>query len=657
MSEGRFRGPLQARKAMLIKAFRSIILLLTVMWGGFLTAQHSMKTRDLRELAAVQSYMSLQKFDEAEANLARLLKKYPDAAELYYLSGEISSYKHDYPAAIASIEIGLKVDREESPRPYLMLGDIYTDAGQYVDALKCYENFLTILKRSNKVSAIARAEALVDQARTVANLAADPYPFTPMPVAGGINTPGSLEYFPSLSVDGKHMVFTRRVGRRQEDFYQSELLPDGNWSEAVPLRGINTDLNEGAQTITADGNYLIFTGCGRTDGFGSCDLYVSERVADQWSKAKNLGPSLNSLASESQPSLSRDGSLLFFASNRDGGMGNDDIYVSGRLPDGEWSRPVNLGPIVNTSGNDRYPYWAADNKTLYFTSNGRPGMGGADLFKTSVDESNKWEEPTNLGYPINTPGEETNLFIALDGMTAYFSKGVESDIDIYSFTLPEKVRPTPATYISVRVVDDATGRPLIAAVRLQPLQSGGQVSHSTTGEGGEWLTVLPTGTDYGFSVEKKGYLFYSDRFTLSGDYSSTKPFEVNVRLQAVGEDAFAEEADDDGAIVLRNVFFETASDSLLPISAEELDRLVSLLADREDLGVEIAGHTDDVGTKSSNQQLSERRASSVKSYLVENGIAGERIMAVGYGELRPIATNTTENGRASNRRTTFRLLF
>lgn len=639
-----------------IRIHRSIFLVLALALVGLLSAQ-SMKKRDLESLVMVQSLMTLQKFDQAEVDLERLLKKYPNKAELHYLSGEINGYQYEYSAAIASVERGLKVDREATPRAYRMLGDYQTGVGDYSAALESYERYLEAIKKKNSVSALTQAASIVDQARIVATLAADPYPFAPEPLGEGINTPGSLEYFPSLSVDGKHMIFTRRVERRQEDFFQSELLPDGKWGPAVPLRGINTDLNEGAQTITADGNYLVFTGCGRADGFGSCDLYVSERIGDAWSKAKNLGPTLNSRASESQPSLSRDGRLLFFASNREGGVGNDDIYVAGRTSDGGWSKPVNLGPTVNTTGNDRYPFWAADNKTLYFTSNGRPGMGGADLFKTSVDDRNQWEEPVNLGYPINTPGEETNLFIALDGKTAYFSKGIESDVDIYSFTLPEKVRPAPATYVSVRVVDDETGRPLIADVRLQPFSTVGQISRSTTGKGGEWLTVLPTGTDYGFSVEKTGYLFYSDRFTLSGNHSVAEPFEVNVRLQAVREDAFSDKSEEDGAIVLRNVFFETASDSLLPISAEELDRLAKLLTDREDLGVEIAGHTDNVGTETSNQQLSERRANSVKAYLGKRGISAQRITAVGYGELKPVDSNDTEQGRASNRRTTFRLLF
>ncbi len=630
-----------------------LALLLTLAAAG----QSNMKERDRRELASVQSLVALHKLEEAEAGLDKLLKKYPEVAELHYLSGEIHQYQHDYPAAIAALDRGIQLDNGRSYRAYLMLGEAHTLAGNYPEALENYESYLRALQGLGRASAIARAEGLVAQAKTVAGLAANPYPFTPEPLGSGINTTESLEYFPSLSIDGNRMLFTRRVDRRQEDFYQSERQADGSWGVAVPLGGVNTARNEGAQTITADGNYLIFTGCGRPGGLGSCDLYFSERIGERWSDARNLGESINTRASESQPSLSKDGKLLFFASNREGGLGNDDLYVAGRRPDGSWSRPVNLGPAVNTSGNDRYPFWAADNKTLYFTSNGRAGMGGADLFRTSVDSSNQWESPVNLGYPINTPGEETNLFVALDGKTAFFSKGIGDDVDIYTFELPERVRPAPATYVQVTVVDDQTGRPLTAAVRLQPQRAGGRVTANQTDRFGQYVTVLPTGVDYGFSVDKSGYIFYSDRFLLAGEYTASDPYELLIRLQPVGKETVAEAAGEDGAIVLQNVFFETGSADLLPLSTEELDRLVSLLREQDGVRVEIAGHTDDVGATEANQDLSEHRAASVKAYLVEQDIPAERITAVGYGESRPVGPNDTEEGRARNRRTTFRLLF
>ena len=616
-----------------------------------------LKRRDLEELTSVQSLMTLQRFTDAELRLAKLLKKYPAAAELHYLSGEINEYQGEYAEAITALEQGIRLDGGATPRAYRRLGKVHTLAGNYAAALDKYEAYLTAARQRERGTTVADAQKLVTQARTVAKLAANPYPYAPTPLGEGVNTTESLEYFPNLSVDGQRLLFTRRVNRQQEDFYESQRGPDGTWLAARPLTGVNTAMNEGAQTVTADGNYLVFTGCGRPEGLGSCDLYFSERRGGRWTMATNLGPSINTRASESQPSLSQDGHLLFFASSRPGGYGQDDLYVAGRRPDGSWSPPVNLGGTVNTAANDRYPFWAADNRTLYFTSNGRDGMGGADLFRTAVDSSNQWQEPINLGYPINTPGEETNLFIALDGKTALFSKGVADDVDIYAFELPEKVRPAAATYVAVTVVDDQTDQPLVADVRLQPQVQGGAVTTRTTDATGNYLTVLPVGVDYGFSIEKPGYLFYSDRFVLTENHSLTEPFELKVRLQPITELTTAADAEADGAIVLRNVFFETGSDALIGLSTEELDRLVALLQQQPELNVEIAGHTDDVGTEAANQDLSERRAQSVRAYLVTQGVAEDRIAAVGYGESRPVADNGTPTGRAENRRTTFRLLF
>ncbi len=635
-----------------------LLLFLSSTVGFGQSAQREMKKSELRELAATQSLMTLRKYPEAKEKLAKLIKKHDEVADLHYLDSEISRGQGNYSDAIISLKRGLAIEGPAATIAYKKVAELYTLNQEYGEALDYYEGYMSALERAGRSDELLeKAKSLVESARVVSDLASNPYPYEPTPLGAGINTSHSLEYFPSLSVDGQRLIFTRRVNKRQEDFYQSDRQPDGTWSTAVPLSGVNTPMNEGAQTITADGNYLIFTGCGRSDGMGSCDLFFSERIGDRWTEAQNVGPVVNSRASESQPSLSQDGSLLFFASNRDGGQGGDDIYVSGRRPDGQWSRPMNLGKNVNTSGNDRYPFWAADNKTLYFTSTGRKGMGGADLFMTTVDENNNWQEPQNLGYPINTPGEETNIFIGLDGKSAYFSKGVGDDIDIYTFELPEEARPAPATYVEVNVVDDLTGRPLIAKVRLQAQEKGGVVTASKTDQRGRYLTVLPTGLDYGFSVEKEGYLFYSDRFILAGEHTASEPFQLTIRLQPIEENTLVGEAEEDGAIVLRNVFFETASDELLDLSTEELDRLVALLKGQPGVGVEIAGHTDNVGSDVDNQRLSERRAVSVKRYLEQQGIAAERIHSVGYGESRPVESNETAEGRAKNRRTTFRLLF
>ncbi|MEL7161007.1 MAG: OmpA family protein, partial [Bacteroidota bacterium] len=359
--------------------------------------------------------------------------------------------------------------------------------------------------------------------------------------------------------------------------------------------------------------------------------------------------------------ISPDGRLLFFSSNREGGYGGNDIYASARTADGGWSKPQNLGPNVNTSGQESFPFWAADGRTLFFTSTGHPGLGGQDLFRIVLGADNTWGEATNLGYPINTADNETNLFIALNGSTAYFSKrridtlSGKADVDIYAFDLPEELRPDPATYVRAIITDAQSGSPLEASVRLRPLDQRAPPVVRSSDARGEFLAVLPAGKDYAFTVDLTGYVFYADRFTLPEGQWPKDPFLLEIALQPVPEAVATGGTEEDGATAFRNVLFATGSADLLPVSADELDRLAELLASAPTYRVTISGHTDDVGEEEENLDLSRKRAASVKDYLVAKGIAAERITTRGFGESRPVADNATEEGRAKNRRTTFLL--
>jgi outer membrane protein OmpA-like peptidoglycan-associated protein len=288
-------------------------------------------------------------------------------------------------------------------------------------------------------------------------------------------------------------------------------------------------------------------------------------------------------------------------------------------------------------------------------------MGGEDLFRVVLGADNVWGYPENLGYPINTSADETNLFIALNGKTAYFSKRKnntstgKADVDIHEFDLPEAIRPAPATYLEANITDAVTGKPLSAVFRLRPLLQDAPPLARQTDESGYLLAVLPAGKDYALTVAYPGYLFYSDRFSLASGYAPDEPYHLEIKLQPVAETVMQESTEEDGAIAFRNVLFATGSANLLPVSADELDRLATLLNQAPDYDVEIAGHTDNVGTEEDNLLLSQQRAASVKAYLVDQGIGENRINTLGYGETRPVDDNATEEGRAKNRRTTFRL--
>ena len=472
--------------------------------------------------------------------------------------------------------------------------------------------------------------------------------FTPKNVGDKINSPVS-EYFPSLSIDGKELFFTRKVRGYDEDFFSAKKQTT-DWSNSAPLGGnVNTDENEGAQMISQDGEWLVFAASNRRDGWGGFDIYISYLTPKGWSEAINLGGKINTEQWESQPCLSPDKRDLYFASKRRGGHGGSDIYVSHLQTDGTWSAPENLGPTINTSSDEQCPFIHADNQTLFFTSNGLPGYGGTDLFYSRKGPKAAWSVPENLGYPLNTIYDEGTLFIAADAKTAYYASDrsdSKGGMDIYSFELPENIRPNKTLWVRGKVFDQKTTKGLPSSVELIDLSTKQLISQVQTDERGNYLITLPVGKDYAFSVNRKGYLFYSDNFFLS-DHSIDSIYEKNIALQPIEANA---------SIVLKNVFFDVNKFDLKPESEAELDILVRLLNENPTLKIQIGGHTDNVGKPADNLALSNNRAKAVVRYLVSKNIAAQRLLAKGLGETQPIDDNKTEEGRAKNRRTEVKVI-
>ncbi|HEY6505980.1 MAG TPA: OmpA family protein, partial [Chitinophagaceae bacterium] len=459
----------------------------------------------------------------------------------------------------------------------------------------------------------------------------------------GINTAES-EYFPSLSLDGKELVFTRRIKDINEDFYYSR-RDTGQWPLAKPMEGdVNTPDNEAAQNISQDGQWLVFTANNRRDGFGGFDLYISFLTPQGWSEATNLGGRINSDQWDSQPCLSPDKKDLYFSSRRFGGYGGSDIYVSHLQPDGQWGKPENLGPGINSTADEQCPFIHADNQTLYFTSSHWQGYGDDDIFYVRKETGGKWSKPVNLGYPINTISREGTLFIAADGKTAYYASDRNDSrggTDIYSFELREDVRPYKTLWVKGKVFDKKTKAGLSSALELIDLSTKQLVSKTQTDEAGNYLVTLPVGKDYAFNVSRTGYLFYSDNFLLSRRPPDSS-YEKNIPLQPLDINAM---------IVLNNIFFDVNKFVLKPESQVELDKIVQLLKENPKLKIEISGHTDNAGKPADNLTLSNNRAKAVVNYLASNGIARQRLVAKGYGQAKPAADNKTEEGRARNRRT------
>ncbi len=366
---------------------------------------------------------------------------------------------------------------------------------------------------------------------------------------------------------------------------------------------------------------------------------------------ENLGEVVNSPQWDSQPSFSSDGKTLYFASNRPGGKGASDIWKTILQADGQWTPPVNLGDSINTREEEMAPFIHPDDQTLYFSSRGHPGMGGLDLFYSRKDVNGGWRKPVNLGYPINTCADEITLVVNARGNMAYISSdklGGKGRQDIYKFPLYREAQPMLTTYFKGIVYDEETRAKLEARFELVDLGNSKMVAESRSDRiTGEFLLALPTERNYALNVSRDGYLFYSDNFSLTGYNPQDKPLIKNIPLKPIriGE-----------AVILKNIFFDTDKFILKDESLVELQKLLALLQKNHGLKIEISGHTDNIGSEAHNLELSGNRAIAVYQYLLQHGISAGRLSHAGYGFSQPIDVNTTEQGRANNRRTEFKVI-
>lgn len=622
---------------------------------------------------ALRNYR-IKEYDRALEYITDALDRDEAFIEAYIVRGQIYEARGDDSLALDSYKKAISIDAGFFPKVLYSAGLLGLRMGQYAQAKDYFRRFIgkedigpIFAEKANKH--IRSCNFALEQLK-------DPVPFDPRNLGDKINSEHD-EYWPSISADGQTLVFTRLIPRedldeverkmkqmdegrkkfmkslmhkRQEDFFISH-RKDTVWSKARNLGPpINTEYNEGAQSLSADGKTMYFTACNKKGGKGGCDIYYAELKETGWSDPVNLGAPVNTKHWESQPSISPDGQTLYFSSNRDKGKGKKDLWKSTGQPDGSWSEPVNLGDSINTPEDEVAPFIHMDNKTLYFASDGWPGMGNLDLFRTRKKGKNSWEEPKNLGYPINTHKNEFGLIVNSQGSDAFYSSDRQkgSGKDIFRFQLYQEIRPTPSSYMKGKVYDSDTREPLKAKFELISLDSGDVVMESYSDkQSGEFLVCIPSNNNYVLNVSKKGYLFYSDNFTLKGIHEVDEPFRKDVPLDPVKEGE---------RIVLRNIFYATDSFNLKSESKVELNKLYQFLEDNSGLKIEISGHTDNRGSEQYNMELSKKRAQSVYKYLIDKGIDHERLSYAGYGENQPVATNETEEGRAKNRRTEIKIL-
>ena len=592
--------------------------------------------------------------------LTKCLQTDSTYADAWVLSGDINADSDNNEAAIYSYRKAI-IYNPAYTTVFVFLAQNELKSGHYEESKTDANRFLTSTladpySNSGTIpnqSYIIKARLIIQKADIALNFMAHPLPVVLHNIDNGINTP-SDEYINTITADESTIIFTRKsysgkLTRPVEELFIAQ--KDSLKWKVSPLKfDSSEDVNTGALCISPDGKTVFYTLCGANDAYGSCDLYVSQRRNQEWSKPINLGPTINTSAWETQPSISADDKSLYFVSNRPGGIGRADIWVSKKDINDEWGTPQNLGEPVNTPDDEMSPFIHPDGRTLYFASKGHPGMGGSDLFLSRLNADGKWQEPINLGYPINTYADEISLLVNPAGDKAYISstqKGGFGGFDIYYFTLPAALRPSPVTYVRGIVTDADNGMPLVANFELINLAiNQTEIKETSSSDNGSFLVCLKPGEDYGLNVSKPGYLFYSQHFALTEIKEAGNPFILNIKLQKIKSGS---------TTILNNIFFDTDSYALLDKSKSELERLVNFLKLNPDIRIKISGHTDNHGDEKSNQILSENRAKAVVNYLINAGISADRLSFVGYGQTIPIDTNSTVEGRANNRRTEFKI--
>lgn len=626
---------------------------------------------------STKSKKAIELFEQAQTDyvsqkLRSALQKYEQAltyderfTEAYFMCSEIYRDFGDYEHQFENIQKAVALDSTMYVSGYYHAGVALCNLGRFAEATEWFDLYKHYAQNKRVKFNV---DAWMERAMAAKQLMENPVPFNPRIVSENLQSPYDM-YWPSLTLDEREIVVTMLVPRDtsafradplltrnsqnfNEDFFMSRKDPEGNWQKLQPVVSINTERNEGAQALSADGKWMFFTACGRPDSKGSCDLYFSRRTSDGWTTPVNVGAPVNTQYWESQPCFSADGQTLYFVSNRPSGHGGNDIWqatITGFAANGVpvFGSLKNLGDSINTSGDETSPFMHPDGQTIYFSSNGRLGMGGLDIYYSRRDTSGRWQRPVNIGYPINTPQDDNGLVISASGTMAYFSSikllgdGTRRR-ELLCFELPPEARPQPVSYIRGYVYDARTQQPLGAAVELINLANGKrQATALADNRDGTFILNLPSGCNYALLSECKGYLFHSQNFELVEVGTSTEPVILKIPMSPLvaGE-----------KVAMRNVFFDTNSTALKPESYIELDRLVDIMKSNTELRIEIGGHTDNVGTAEYNKRLSDGRAQTTVDYLISKGIDGQRITHKGYGMTQPMADNDTEEGRAMNRR-------
>ena len=627
-----------------------IIMILHCALGSVHSQQYSIKSK--KAIKLYQEAKGAQYPSDKIALLNLAIDKEPLFVEAYWELSKIYQLLDSTDAAILTLQAADQQPTAMLEETKIRLSKLYYSKGEYQLALDK-------LSEINNPYYLQQVALLKPDYEYAASLKANPIDFKPRNLTY-VNTIHD-DYFPSITADGL-MISTTVLSPKwmgdapmqyQEDMYVS-YWNGSKWSYSEPLPApMNGYGNEGSQSFSADGRYMFFVQCTNRENVGSCDIWYSIRKGDKWSNPINLGEPANSRYWESNPVMSPTGDMIYFTSNRPNGLGGKDIWcVQVYIDDYGYLKTYNpqpLGKPINTDKDEFAPFIHADNHTLYFSSDGHKGLGGQDIFRSVRSDDGTWSTPENLGYPINTHGDESGFVINGLGNRAYFaSDQLENNgkkLDIYEIDLPINLQPrTRMVYSPGRVYDIKTGKPLQARVEIfEGATNARHFESISDAANGSFVAFLPENSQlptpnsqliFALSAQREGYLPYTMSITSPGD-------SILVGLTRIASG---------NSITLNNLYFDYDSDKILPNSYAEIQRLMLFLKQNKNIKIKIVGHTDNQGSNAYNLDLSRRRAEALMNALIQKGISADRLIAEGKGSTQPITTNDTEEGRAQNRR-------
>jgi len=601
-------------------------------------------------------------FSEATDILRSLNDKEEYPIVNYYLALTYI-YKPDNNFTLAEQYLKKVIDAcpDDIPEAYFHLGKLAYTTNQKCDAINYFKKFLTY--QGDFDTLFAEAKMLMKWSEEICKLINNPVPFNPKLVKG---ISSQLDdYLVSLSPDNEIAYYTRKTkdyqisGYKsepafQEKFYFSYRISDNVFDNGKEMPyPFNRNENEGGATITGNNKELIYTVCKMVTSprqYYNCDLYSSKNIKGYWTDIVPLERVNRPDTRESMPSVTADGKELYFVSNRSGGVGGYDIYKSIKDENGEWSEPINIGKPINTSGDEKSPFIHTDTRTLYFSSNGRPGIGGYDIYYVKLNDNNEKTDVKNIGYPINTENDEVGFIVSIDGKYGYFSSNnIKNEslggMDFYYFSLYNEAKPEEVILVKGNLKSEDTTKPIKATVQIKSLESK-RVTFIPVDEDGDYVASLLKNEDYLLTIKGED-IVYQSTYVAAKDSITAPVIKLEMEVQPIEVGMHYR---------LHNIYFAFNSADILSSSQKVLDEFIVFLNDHPTMTISIEGHTDNVGSDEFNLILSENRAKAVYNYLVNNGIDANRLQYKGFGKTNPIATNETEEGRAMNRRTEFVIL-